>query len=294
MVLDIEQKKGDAEHLDGHVTVYGIIDLEPADLLSMKHPIASMIHDGLLVAQGNFKEQSNLRDFLKSEMGVNIDDEGLGEGLAQMMDKMEGLEGAIDPQKLKERLENMGELEDFIPTPAKIVPFHSQEEIVSQPGDVFFVGNFKNIGNAVLSVNAVPIIYQARFREQQLQRVRNEIESLISQIEQGATTAQPESLAKIDNIEEDLLKNFIPNMLYNRADPAGFTQAENQFRKFMAGYRYGEDVDTIISIISGNQELAPNEYRLLELYAKKVSLVVDEDFSGLEEVKKKIAQLSGR
>ena len=78
MTLDIEQKKGDSDRLDGRVIVYALIDIDPSDLASMKHPIASMIHNGLLVAQGNFKEQSSLKDFLKSEMGVSLE-EGLGE-----------------------------------------------------------------------------------------------------------------------------------------------------------------------------------------------------------------------
>ena len=40
---------------------------------------------------------------------------------------MEGLESTLDPQKLKDRLENMDDIEEFIPTPAKIVPFNSEE-----------------------------------------------------------------------------------------------------------------------------------------------------------------------
>ncbi|KMQ51691.1 hypothetical protein CHISP_1448 [Chitinispirillum alkaliphilum] len=291
MLLNIEQKKGDPQHLNGNVTVYGIIDIDPSDLLTMKHPIASMVHDGLLVAQGNFREQNSLRDFLKSEMGVNVDDEGFGEGLAQMMEKMDGLEGALDPQKLRDRLENMGELEDFIPTPAKVVPFHSVEEVLSQPGDVYFVGYFKNIGNAVLSVNALPITYQARFREQEMQKVRNEIESLIAQIEQSESTPAYEKFTDTENVEEKLLKSFIPNMLYSKADKSSFTQAEKQFRQYMSGYRFTEDLDSIVSLISEKQEFTPKEYKLLELFSKKISLVIREDFSGVEAVRKEIEEV---
>lgn len=131
MSLNIVQKKGDPHRLDGRVTVYAIIDIDSSDLMNTKHPIGSMVHNGLLVAQGNFRDQNNLKDFLKSEMGISLE-EGLGEGLAQLLEKMDGLESALDPQKLRERLENMDEIEDFIPTPAKIVPFHSEEELMAR------------------------------------------------------------------------------------------------------------------------------------------------------------------
>ena len=289
MTLNIIQKKGDPDHLDGRVTVYAFIDIDPSDLMAMKHPIASMVHNGFLVAQGNFKEQTSLKDFLKSEMGISLD-EGLGEGLADMLDKMNGIESAIDPQKLKDRLENMGELEDFIPTPAKIVPFHSEQEILSQEGDIFFTGSFKNIGNAVLSVNAVPIIYQARYRELETSKVRNEIELLISQIEK--TEASPSITSTPgERIDEKILKEYIPNMLYCRKEPHTFEGAVQQFRNFMSGYRFKEDIDEIIKIIGEEEELTSKHFRLLELYSKKIAAVKNEDFNAAENYNKEIFTL---
>jgi hypothetical protein len=285
MVLNIEQKKGDPDHLDGRVTVYANIEIDPSELISMKHPIASMVHNGLLVAQGNFKEQSSLKDFLKSEMGLSLE-EGLEEGLAELLDKMDGIESALDPQKLKDRLENMDGIEEFIPTPAKIVPFHSVEEILDQEGDVFYTGKFKNIGNAVLAVNSLPILYQAKFREHEMQKVRNEIEVLISQIEQNEP-AQSVGISD-SNIEEKLLKEFIPNMLYCRKEHSSFSSAVNQFRAYMTGYRFKEDVDELIAIISTDGDLTEKEYRLLELYAKKIASVKREDFSATEQYNKEI------
>ncbi len=288
MILDIVQKKGDQDHLDGRVTIYAHIDIEQSDLMSMKHPISSMVHNGLLVAQGNFKEQSSLKDFLKSEMGISLD-EDLGEGLADMLDKMNGVESPFDAQKLKDRLENMGELEEFIPTPAKIVPFHSELEILSQEGDVFFTGSFKSIGNAVLSINAVPIIYQARYREQEVAKVRNEIELLISQIEKSDTSSTINSVP-VANIEEKLLKEFIPNMLYCRKEPHTFEGAVQQFRTFMSGYNFKEDIEQIIKII-GEEELTQKHFKLLELLSKKIASVKREDFNAAEEFNNEITRL---
>lgn len=288
-MLQIELKKGNPNRLNGKVTVYAIIDLDPSDIMAMKHPIASMIHNGLLVAQGNFNEQNSLKDFLKSEMGLSLE-EGLGEGLSALVDQMSGIESALDPQKLKDRLENMGEFEEFIPTPAKVVPFHSEQEILDQAGDVYFAGKFRSIGNAVLSVNAVPIVYQARFREQEMQHVRNEIDSLITQIEQPQSSDASSSLPDV-KVEERLLKEFIPNMLYCRKEIGLFETAQKQLRTFLKEYRFQEDIMAIVEIIGGKADMHEREYKLLELYAKKIAAVKKEDFSAAEKCATAIQQL---
>ncbi|MDR2578772.1 MAG: hypothetical protein LBC70_08215 [Chitinispirillales bacterium] len=292
----MEKKKGDPERLDGQVTVYAKIEMEPEDFITMKHPVASMVHGGLIAVQGNYREQTSLRDFLRNEMGISLDGDGVDDELQEMIEGLDGLEAALDPQKLRDRLENMADIEEFIPTPAKVVPFYSEREILSQPGDVYYAGSYKGIGNAVLGINAVPIIYQALFREQQMRSLHCEIESLISQIEIGGEPAGPThtvtSLAI--NPEELLLKEYIPSMLYQRVDPSGFVAAQKQFRAFMRGYRFNDDVEAIISLISkdGTPEVA--EYRLLELYAKKIAFVQAEDFSGAEIVRREIDQLKGK
>lgn len=293
-MLQLQHKKGNPDRLDGRVTVYASIDIDQADLIAMKHPIASAVHNGFLVAQGNFRDQTSLKDFLKSELGLSVN-EDLGDGLSELVDQMSGIESALDPQKLKDRLENMGDFEEFIPTPAKVVPFHSEQEIISQEGDVFYTGIFKNIGNAVLSVNALPIVYQARYREQEMQVVRNEIESLISQIEINDTAVitpavRPASATEL-TIEERILREFIPQMLYAKKDSAAFMVAQKQFREFLSGYRFPADVDSIIGVITSKEELHTVDSQLLELYAHKIDAVSREDFSAAEKVTASINRL---
>jgi hypothetical protein len=48
MLLGIEQKKGNKEHLDGRLTVFAVLDIDPAELMSMKNNIASMVYDKFL------------------------------------------------------------------------------------------------------------------------------------------------------------------------------------------------------------------------------------------------------
>ncbi len=288
MLLGIQQIQGDPKNLHGHLTVYAKIDLDPADLLQMKHPIASVIHNGFLVAQGNFKEQTNLKDFLQSEMGLSLE-----EGLEEIIDRLDGLESALDPQKLRDKIENMKDFEDFIPTPAKIVPFHSESEILAQPGDVFFAGTFKNIANANLSVNAFPILYQAYYRECQLEKVRVEIESLIHQIEKGAQVDESQQYTSTSvNTQDRLLKEFIPGMIYNRKDPKEFAEAEDRFRVFMQGYNFPNDVEAILVLIKVPGDLTHTHSRLLELYAKKISAMHEERFAEVEQTLEEIKRLS--
>ena len=295
MAFNIQQKKGDPQNPDGRVTVFARIAIDPEDLVTVKHSFASMVHNGFLVAQGNFKDQYNFRDFLKSELGISLE-EGFEEGLTQLIERMDGLESTLDPQKLKERLENMNDLEDFIPTPAKIVPFHSEEEICSQEGDVFFVGTFKTIGNAVLAVQALPMLYQARYREKEAGKIRSEIESIISQIERSDTPreAAAGAVPKVTpaaTTKESLLKEFIPNMLYSRKDPRAFDAAAGEFRAFMKKYRFQEDVDAMVAIIRGTKELTEKENRLIELYAEKIACVEKEDFKEAEAASREIQRL---
>jgi len=294
-VLNVEKKKGDPERLDGRVIVYAKIEMDTAELITMKHPVAAMIHGGLLAVQGNYREQNSLADFLKNEMGISLEEDSAENELKDMLEDMDGLEAALDPQKLREWLENMGDdAGQFIPTPAKVVPFHSETEILEQPGDIYYAGSFKGIGNAMLGINGIPIIYQAVFREQQMQLLHSEIESLISQVEWNEPAGEGDTITTPGiNPEEALLKEYIPSMLYQRVDPAAFESARKQFRTFMRGYRFNDDVEAVLSLISKDKEPGAMEYKLLELYAKKISMVQMEDFAAVDVVHKEIEALRG-
>ncbi len=281
-LLGIEQKKGNPESIDGRLTVYALVTVDPSEMASSSHPIFSMIHNGLLVAQGNYKEQSSLKDFLQSELGTSLD-----EGLEEFIEKLDGLEGALDPQKLKDKMKNLDDLKDFIPTPAKIVPFHSESEILSQEGDVYYAGTFKNMANANLSVNSFPILYQSRYREQEIDMIRNEIDHLIAQVEHSEIP-QTHFLSPGVNIEETINKDYISGLLYAKRDSAAFDKTVTQFKEFLQGYTFTEDIDHIISLIAESEELTQKHSELLELYAKKIELIAQEKFSDADAVSKKI------
>ncbi len=283
-ILGVTQKKGNPDKLDGRLIVYAVVTADPGDMASLNHPIAGMIHNGFLAAQGNYREQNNLQDFLKSEMGLSFE-----EGLSEFLEKLDGLESALDPDKLREKMGNLDDIQDFIPTPAKIVPFNSEEEILTQEGDVFFVGPFENIANANLSVNSFPILYQARFREQQMDRLRGEINQMIDQVERTQVPPVHYTTPGVD-VEEKLLKEFIPNLLYCRKDERVFGSAIQQLKDFLRGYSFPDDVDRMIEIIGTPGELTEAHYKLLELYAGKIAEIRRENFGEVDILDKAIAE----
>lgn len=283
-LLNIERKKGLPDIIDGRLIAYAKVALDPSEIMS-GHPIASMIHNGLLVAQGNYKEQSSLKDFLRSEMGDSFE-----EGLEVFIDKLDGIEGALDPQKLKDKMKNLDDLKDFIPTPAKIVPFHSEAEILQQEGDIYYVGSFKNMANANLSVNSFPIIYQARFREQELVMIKSEIDLLINQIERNVVEEDHYSNSGI-NIGEKILKDYIPSMLYNKNNYNDFKTNSLKLESFLRGYKFSEHVEKIIKLISETRDLENSHYKLLELYAKRIEHVYKENFSEVDMINKEIVRI---
>lgn len=282
-LLEIEQKKGKPDYIDGRLTVFAIVDIDPSEFASSNHPILSMVHNSLLVAQGNYKDQSSLKDFLQSELG-----ESLEEGLEAFLEKFDGLESALDPQKLKEKMKSLDDLKDFIPTPAKIVPFHSEEEIIKQEGDVFYVGKFKNMANANLSINSFPILYQARYREQEIDMIRSEIDQLISQVETSEVPNEHYTSSGVD-IESNIVKDYIPNLLYSRRDKDTFKRDSQKLKDFLRGYKFPDDINKMITLIKEPEKLSPLHYKLLELYAKKISEVSKENFAEVDRVGKEIA-----
>ena len=287
-LLEIVQKKGTPDYIDGRLTVYAHVDIDPSEFSSSNHPLLSMVHNGLLIAQGNYKEQSSLKDFLQSELG-----ESLEEGLEVFLEKFDGLESALDPKKLKDKMKNLDDLKDFIPTPAKIVPFHSEDEILEQEGDIFYVGKFKNLANANLSINSFPILYQARYREQEIVMVRNEIDNLIAQIEGSELPDEHYTSSGVD-IENKIVKDYVPVLLYGRKDKAGFENSVKKFKHFLGGYKFPADVDKIIATIEKPETLTPSHYKLIELYAKKISEVCKENFSDVDKIGKEISTLEDK
>jgi len=308
--MHIEQKKGDPLKLKGKLTAYvRILDggqgegpfgsSESSGAADASNPLHSMVRNGILAVQANYVDQRNIRDFFREEFGISLE-----KGIQEVIDQAKetgGLEGALDPEAVKERLESMKNA-DFIPIPAKIAFFNSEEEMLAGEADVFFLGHFTIISHAHLCVNSFPIIYQAYFREQEHRAMELEIAALLGSIEDprkktGAAPAEQESEGpRIQNYQGDvkafLLKDLIPNMIYSLTDRPEYEKALSQFKSFMGDFGFPEDMQEIISLIESTPTHDANALRKLELLVAKIEALLKEDYERLEEIRNQLKNLA--
>lgn len=310
--MHIEQRKGDPEKLKGKLLAYVRIIAEtgsegPESFLAgdvggtePSSPLNAMVRNGILAVQANYVDQRNIRDFFREEFGISLE-----KGIQEVIDQAKetgGLEGALDPEAVKERLESMKNA-DFIPIPAKIAFFNNEEEMFATDADVYFLGHFTVVSHAHLCVNSFPIIYQAYFREQEHRAMELEIAALLGTIENpkgrepgGEEAGEAAAAApNIQNFQGDvkafLLKELIPNMIYSLADPAEYGKALNRFRTFMGDFGYPEDLQEIISLIESTPTHDAKALRKLELLVAKVEALQKEDYDRLEIIRRELAGL---
>ncbi len=284
--MKIEQKKGNPDIMHGKLTAYARVNTEVnPGYDKAESPLMSMISSGFLVAQGNYRDQHGLRDFLMQELGTSMDDE---EGIKNFVEGLEGLEGALDPDKFREKINHLEEIEEFIPTPAKMVQFHSEDAILQEEGDIYYVGEFINIANANLAVNAMTILYQSQYRETQLSDVRTEIDDLIGGLDQ-ITHAElppvttPPKVEVNDTVLDTLLRQFIPELFLTVDQDEKRTAAEVSIREYLDHYRHQTDVERLITLTK-SKTVSDIKSRLINLYCQKIDMVLDEKFDILTPV----------
>jgi hypothetical protein len=323
--IRIEQRQGDGERLKGKLIAYVRIDnVAPAgegldgqrpgsqgpdgngssgfnanEMSSSEpaNPLSSMVRNGILAVQANYVDQRNIRDFFRDEFGISLE-----KGIQEVIDQAKetgGLEGALDPEAVKERLESMKNA-DFIPIPAKIAFFNSEAEMLANDVDVYYLGRFTVITHAHLCVNSFPIIYQAYFREQEHKAMEQEIAALLGVIEdpKSAPSAGKESEPgepTIQNFKGDLkahlLKYLIPKMIYNLSDASEYEKAKDQFRVFLGDFGYPQDVQEIITLIESTPTHDANALKKLELLVAKIEALQKEDYEKLEEIRNQLTKL---
>lgn len=257
------------------------------------NPLSSMVRNGILAVQANFINQRTIRDFFREEFGISLE-KGIQEVIDQARDTG-GLEGALDPEAVKDRLESMKNA-DFIPIPAKIAFFSSEEEMLAGDADVYFLGTFAVLSHAHLCVNSFPIIYQAFFREQEHRAVESEIAALLGTIEDPRAEARrKDGEATIQSYTGDLkaflLTDLIPKMIYSLGDRSEYARALGQFRAFMGDFGYPEDMEEIVTLIESTPGHDARNLRKLELLVAKLEALQKEDYERLEEIRKELKGL---
>jgi len=290
------QKKGDPGHLRGRLIAYVRYE-RPADEAPAPgdevSPLEGLVTNGFLTVSANYVDQRNIRDFFRKEFGISLE-KGIEEVIEQARDTG-GLEGALDPEAVKERLDSMKNA-DFMPIPAKVAHFSSEADMLEQDADVFFLGTFTVLAHAHLCVNSFPILYQAYYREQEHRSVERDIAALLRTIEGSKVEPVEPSAAPID-WKHHLLTVLIPRMIYTRgagARPAtdpDHVKAVEDFRSFMADYGSVEDAETVLALIDNTTDFDATALRKIELMVAKVEALQNEDYERLEEIRRELGAL---
>lgn len=288
--LRAEQKKGDPQHLRGRLIAYVRYERSEDDPRSPGEevsPLESLVTNGFLAVSANYVDQRNIRDFFRKEFGISLE-----KGIEEVIDQARetgGLEGALDPEAVKERLDSMKNA-DFIPIPAKVAHFSSEADILDQDADVFYLGSFTVLPHAHLCVNSFPILYQAYYREQEHRAVERDIAALLRTIE--APRAEEASVPIPEDWKQHLLTVLIPRMIYTRGEGGPeHEKSVTEFRNFMAHFGYPEDAETVLALIQKTEEFNAPVLRKIELMVSKVEALQSEDYERLEEIKRELGTL---
>jgi hypothetical protein len=290
-VLRAEQKKGDPAHLRGHLIAYVRYERpedESPNPGEDESPLAGLVTNGILAVSANYVDQRNIRDFFRKEFGISLE-KGIEEVIEQARDTG-GLEGALDPEAVKERLDSMKNA-DFMPIPAKVAHYSSEADMLDQDADVFFLGSFTVLAHAHLCVNSFPILYQAYYREQEHRAVERDIAALLRTIEAPKVESSSSSVPP-ENWKQHLLTVLIPRMIYTRVDGGSeHDKSVADFRTFMESFGYPEDAETVLTLIEKTADFSAPTLRKLELHISKVEALQSEDYERLEEIKRELATL---
>ena len=289
--LNAEQKKGDPARLRGRLVAYVRYE-RPDDEVRLPgeevSPLEGLVTNGFLAVTANYVDQRNIRDFFRKEFGISLE-----KGIEEVIDQARetgGLEGALDPEAVKERLDSMKNA-DFIPIPAKVAHFSSEADMLEQDADVFYLGSFTVLSHAHLCVNSFPILYQAYYREQEHRAVERDIAALLRTIEAPQEDDEPSQVPP-ENWKQHLLTVLIPRMIYTR-DTGGeeYEKSVKDFRSFMESFGYSEDTETVLTLIEKTTDFNAATLRKLELMVSKVEALQNEDYERLEEIKRELGTL---
>lgn len=301
-MLGIEQKKGNPERLCGRMVAYAKILRSAMKNDAMPGPFPSMIRNGILAVRGEFEKNSNIKSFMRHEMGTSVD-KGINDLIEHIKETGGELPDGVDVESFRNRLEELSSME-IIPVPAKIMFYENEEDILRENADIYYIGEFSGMSQAHLCITSLPIFYQAKYREQQNAEEQSYISELLSQIESdGLITSKPENgeflpgkgnlLTFVGDLQELLERQVVPYLLYQAGNGEEFKASLDRFKSFMAPYKEPGDVEGIGNAIC-KLRMNENDFRerfRLELLCRKVSAMYHEKFEQVPEIQQKLNAL---
>ena len=297
-MLGIEQKKGNDEHLCGRMIAYAKI-LPSPDALSGT-PFDDMVKNGLLTLEGDFRNTPTAPEIRRS-MDKNVDSK-LNNILQTMQEEGVDIPENLDVDALRDRLHELSNME-VIPIPARIGNFATEEDILNEDADIYYIGEYIGLNQAHFCLTTLPIYYQARYREQAKAAEISLLNEMLSQFESGALMNNDDIQKDTDELfpEGLTLNTFmgdLDNLLNVRVIP--FLLAcetdndyENQialFYNFMKDYPQQEDITRVDHAIRELRRKGDNQSarKLLELSCKKISSIYSEDTKTAEKLEAEI------
>lgn len=281
------QKQGKDDRLDGRLTAYAIVtgstDVPPE--------LSGMIPEGsnVFAVQADCRHEPSMNDFFKSELGSN-----LKKGLDQVIDKLR--ESGLWNEKNEsgnpgEDMDMMHGMAELIPIMARIVAFESEEDVLRQEGDIYYLGGFSSFQAASMCAQAFSLLYQFHYKEQEKSHAQKSIEDLLSTIENQVPDNETFKDCRND-LDRKLMGTYVPAILYSRHNKQEYQKAVGRFRRFMEGYRFPDDIDQILTVADRLDNNNQDDVKRLGLLLDKVSAMCNEDFGKLAKIQKDLEDLS--
>lgn len=301
-MLGIEQKKGNDDKLCGRMIAYAKI-LPAPDAQGSGTPFDDMVKNGILALEGDFREQAPQAK-IHREMNRAVDDK-LNNLLETMQEEGMELPENVDVDALRGRLHELSSME-VIPIPARIGNFKSEEEILNEDADIYYIGEYIGLNQAHFCLTTLPIYYQARYREQAKAEEIALLNDVLSQFESGEfmdnediqkdlNTLFPDGVTLntfVGDLNNLLNVRVIPFLLACENDEVYETQI-NLFYNFMKDYPQQIDIARIDKAIRDLRQKSDNQTarKMLELSCKKINAIYGEDTKSAEEIEKELASL---
>lgn len=277
---------GDPSHLDGRLIAIAKV----TSPLTEEHPGQGMVHRGLLSVQGNYRDQHTMAEFFRIEFGLSMES-GIEEIIEQARQNG-GIEGALDPEQVRERLRNMGDSQ-YLPIPAKVIRVSHLDAAANMDGDVVYLGEFGDFQFAHMAVNAFPIFYQARYREQERIVVADQIEKMLGLLtpsSESAPSAEPNLETFQGDLEGHLLRELLPDMFYAAEDSEDAKAALSRFQAFMSPHLYPADVERMLELVPLVRHGDHEALKRLDLLVRKVAAIQREDWKTLEILRRDLGE----
>lgn len=301
-MLGIEQKKGNDQKLCGRMIAYARI-LPTPDGETGETPFDDMIKNGLLALEGDFR---TFNPTVPSRTQRNkIMDDKLNNLLESMQENGVELPENLDVDTMRDRLHELSNME-VIPIPARIGNFGSEEEILKEEADIYYIGEFIGVNQAHYCLTTLPIYYQARYREQAKKNEMEFLNEMLSQFEAGDVMDNDDIQKETDELFPTgvTLVNFVGdlnNLLNTRVIPfllaceneSDYDKQISLFYNFMKSYPQPKDISRIDDALRTLRKQSDDQKarKILELGCKKINAVYNEDTKTTEETELSIQAL---